>query len=52
MSKAFSTQVNETYDQALNYWQNGDTNSNSKSENWSAIKQKVKRSVLRNLYDL
>lgn len=44
--------LNETYDQALNYWQNGNINSNSKSESWSAIKQKVKREVLQSLYDI
>jgi len=44
--------LNETYDQALDYWQNGDTNSNSKSESWNAIKQKVKREVLQSLYDI
>jgi hypothetical protein len=44
--------LNETYNQALSYWQNGDANSNSKSENWNAIKQKVKRNVLRDLYNL
>ena len=44
--------LNETYDQALNYWQNGNINSNSKSESWSAIKQKVKREVLQSLYNI
>ena len=44
--------LNESYEQALNYWQNGDLNSNSKIERWNTIKRKVKREVLQELYNI
>jgi hypothetical protein len=44
--------LNESYDQALNYWQNGDTNAKSKIERWDSIKRKVKREVLQELYKI
>jgi hypothetical protein len=44
--------LNETYDQALNYWQNGDLNSNSKIERWDTIKRKIKREILQKLYNI
>jgi len=44
--------LNESYDQALNYWQNGDINSKSKIERWDSIKRKIKREVLRELYNI
>jgi hypothetical protein len=44
--------LNESYEQALNYWQNGDLNSNSKIERWNTIKRKMKREILRELYNL
>jgi predicted nucleotidyltransferase len=44
--------LNETYDQALNYWQNGDINSKSKIERWDTIKRKVKREILQELYNI
>jgi hypothetical protein len=42
--------LNESYEQALEYWQNGDINSKSKIERWSAIKRKIEREVLQELY--
>ena len=44
--------LNESYEQALNYWQNGDINSKSKIERWDTIKHKVKREVLQELYNI
>jgi hypothetical protein len=44
--------LNESYEQALNYWQNGDTNSKSKIERWGSIKKKIKREVLQELYNI
>jgi phosphopantetheine adenylyltransferase len=44
--------LNESYEQALNYWQNGDINSKSKIERWGSIKKKIEREVLQELYDL
>ena len=44
--------LNESYDQALYYWQNGDINSKSKIERWNTIKRKVKREVLQELYNI
>lgn len=44
--------LNESYQQALNYWQNGDLNSNSKIERFNTIKRKVKRKVLQELYNI
>jgi hypothetical protein len=44
--------LNESYEQALSYWQNGNTNSKSKIERWSSIKRKLKREVLQELYNI
>ena len=44
--------LNESYEQALNYWQNGDINSKSKIERWDSIKKKIKRKVLYEVYKL
>ena len=44
--------LNESYDQALNYWQNRDTNAKSKIERWDSIKRKIKREVLQELYKI
>jgi hypothetical protein len=42
----------EKYEDALYYWQNLDINSKSKIERWSAIKRKVKREVLQEVYNI
>ena len=42
--------LNESYQQSLYYWQNGDINSKSKIERWSAIKRKIEREVLQEVY--
>lgn len=44
--------LNESYEQALNYWQNGDVNSKSKIERWNSIKKKIQREVLQELYNI
>lgn len=44
--------LNESYEQSLDYWQNGDTNSKSKIERWDASKRKIKREVLQEIYNL
>ena len=44
--------LNESYEQALNYWQNGDINSKSKIERNNSILKKIKREVLKELYSL
>jgi len=44
--------LNESYEQALDYWQNGDLNSKSKIERWDVIKRKVKREVLQKIYNI
>ena len=44
--------LNESYEQALNYWQNGDINSKSKIERNNSILKKIKREVLKELYNL
>jgi len=44
--------LNESYEQALNYWQNGDLNSKSKIERWDSIKNKIKREVIQELYNI
>lgn len=44
--------LNESYEQALDYWQNGSINSNSKIERWNAIKRKVEREVLQEVYKI
>lgn len=44
--------LNESYDQSLNYWQNLDINAISKIERWDAIKRKVKREVLWEIYNI
>jgi hypothetical protein len=44
--------LNESYEQALDYWQNGDLNSKSKIERWNAIKRKIEREVLQEIYQI
>jgi hypothetical protein len=44
--------LNESYEQSLHYWQNGDINSKSKIERWSAIKRKIEREILQEMYNL
>jgi hypothetical protein len=44
--------LNESYEQALNYWQNGDINSKSKIERWDSIKKKIEREVLQEVYNI
>jgi hypothetical protein len=44
--------LNESYQQALYYWQNGDVNSKSKIERWDSIKKKIQREVLCELYSI
>lgn len=44
--------LNESYDKALNYWQNLDINAVSKIGRWDAIKRKVKREVLWEIYNI
>ena len=44
--------LDESYEQALHYWQNGDINSKSKIERWNSIKRKTKREVLQELYKI
>jgi len=44
--------LNESYEQALYYWQNGDTNSKSKIERNNSILNKIKREVLKELYNI
>jgi hypothetical protein len=44
--------LNESYDQALNYFQNGDINSKSKIERWSSIKHKIERKVIKEMYKI
>ena len=44
--------LNESYEQALNYWQNGNLNSNSTIERWNTIKRKIEREVLQELYNI
>ena len=44
--------LNESYDQALNYFQNGDINSKSKIERWSSIKHKIERKVIKEIYKI
>jgi len=44
--------LNESYEQSLYYWQNGDINSKSKIERWDSIKKKIKRKVLHEIYNL
>ncbi len=44
--------MNESYEQALNYWQNGDLNAKGGGDRWSAIQHKVKREVLQEVYQI
>jgi len=44
--------LNESYEQALDYWQNGDLNSKSKIERWDTIKRKIEREVLQEIYNI
>jgi predicted nucleotidyltransferase len=44
--------LNESYEQALDYWQNGDLNSKSKIERWNTIKRKIEREVLQEIYNI
>jgi phosphopantetheine adenylyltransferase len=42
--------LNESYEQSLNYWKNGDINSKSKIESWNSIKKKIEREIIEELY--
>jgi cytidyltransferase-like protein len=44
--------MNESYDQSLDYYQNGDINSKSKIERNNSILKKIKREVLKELYNI
>lgn len=44
--------MDESYEQALDYYQNGDINSKSKIERNNSILKKIKREVLEELYDI
>lgn len=44
--------LNESYEQSLDYFQNGDINSKSKIERWKSIKKIVERDILKQLYKL
>jgi len=44
--------LNESYEQSLDYFQNGDINSKSKIERWKSIKKIIKRDILKQLYKL
>jgi hypothetical protein len=44
--------LNESYEQSVNYFQNGDTNSRSKIERWKSFQKMIERNVLQNLYNL
>lgn len=44
--------MNESYEQALYYWQNLNINAVSGIERWSAIQRKVKREVLQEVYGI
>lgn len=42
--------LNESYKQALHYFQNGDINSKSKIERWYSIKNLIEREILKEIY--
>ena len=44
--------LNESYEQSLDYFQNGDINSKSKIERWKSIKKIIERDILKQLYKL
>ena len=44
--------MNESYDQALDYFQNGDINSKSKIERNTSVLNKIKREVLKEIYNI
>ena len=44
--------LNESYEQALYYWQNGDINSKSKIERNNSLLKQIKREVLKELYNI
>lgn len=44
--------LHESYNQALNYFQNGDLNSKSKIERWKSTQKFIKRNVLEKLYNI
>lgn len=44
--------LNESYEQALNYCQNGDLNSKSKIERWKSSKKLIERTILEKLYNI
>jgi len=44
--------LNESYEQSLGYFQNGDPNSRSKIERWNFTKKTIERNILQNLYNL
>ena len=44
--------LNESYEQSLDYWKNGDLNAKSKIERWDSSKRKIKREVLQEVYNI
>jgi hypothetical protein len=42
--------LNESYEQSLNYWKNGNINSKSRIESWNSIKKKIERETLKEFY--
>jgi hypothetical protein len=44
--------LNESYEQSLDYFQNGDPNSKSKIERWNSVKKLIERTILKKLYKL
>jgi hypothetical protein len=44
--------LNESYEQALSYYQNGDLDSKSKIERWNSTKRRIERETLREVYNL
>lgn len=44
--------LNESYEQSLDYFQNGDINSKSKIERWKSIKKIIERDILKQLYKI
>jgi hypothetical protein len=44
--------LNESYEDSLNYCQNGDLNSKSKIERWKSTQKLIKRTILEKLYNI
>jgi hypothetical protein len=44
--------INESYQQAVNYWKNGDITAKSKIEQVNAVRRIVKRTVVEHLYSI